>query len=204
MMRRSVRRSLVQGPYRSRGWLFILIALLAPCSNAWAQQPALAATVDGVAISLQEIDRTIGANIAALEEQIFQLRQPRLDGLIAEQLLAKEAERQGIGVTALIEREVDSQLKPIGDTEVSQFHDTHKARLPPLDDNLRERIRAHLAEQAAQARRAALIARLRAQAAVVVHLKAPPVYRATLDLAGAPSKGGGEAAVTLVKFEDFH
>lgn len=184
--------------------LWLSIALLLPGMEARAQQPATAATVDGAAISLEEVDRVIGAGLAALEEQIYQLRQQRLDGLIAEQLLAKEAGRQGIGVADLLQREVESQLAPIGDAEVARFYDANKARLPALDNNLRERIRVHLAEQAAQARRAALIARLRGQAAVTVNLKSPPIYRATLDLAGAPAKGADNAPVTLVKFEDFH
>lgn len=184
--------------------LVILVSLLWPVVSARAQQPATAASVDGVAIGLEEVDRGIAANIAALEEQIFQLRQQRLDGLIAEQLLTKEAGRQGIDVAALLQREVQSQLAPIGDAEVARFHDANKARLPALDDNLRERIRAHLGDQAAQARRAALIARLRGQAAITVHLKAPPIYRAVLDLTGAPAKGASDAPVTLVKFEDFH
>ncbi len=184
--------------------LVILVAMLWPVMSARAQQPATAASVDGVVISLEEVDRGIAANLAALEEQIFQLRQQRLDGLIAEQLLAKEAGRHGIGVAALLQLEVEAQLPPIGDAEVARFHDANKARLPALDDNLRERIRAYLSDQAAQTRRAALIARLRGQAAVTVHLKAPPIYRAVLDLASAPTKGADNALVTLVKFEDFH
>ena len=180
-------------------------AMLLPAGSALAEQPApAAATVDGAVISLEEVDRAIGANVAALQEQIFQLRQQRLDALIAEQLLAKEAGRLGIGVAALLQREVESQVAPVGEAEVARFYDANKARLPALDGSMRERIRVHLGEQAAQARHDALVARLRGQSAITVHLTAPPVYRAALVVAGAPAKGAENAPVTLVKFEDFH
>ncbi|HEX5691292.1 MAG TPA: thioredoxin domain-containing protein, partial [Roseiflexaceae bacterium] len=166
--------------------------------------PTPAATVDGKVIALEEVDRTIGASVAALQEQIYQLRRQRLDALIAEHLLAKEAERRGTSVAELLDREVDSLAGPIADSEIKRFYDANKARLPQLDASLRERIRAHLKDQAAQARRAALVAKLRGQSTVAIHLQAPPVYRATLNLDGAPSKGAVDAPVILVKFEDFH
>jgi len=179
------------------------LSLVMSCSTA-AQQSMPAATVDGKDIMLNEVDRTLGASVAALEEQIFQLRRQRLDALIAEQLLAQEAGQRGISVAELLDREVDSQAAPIADSEIEWFYDANKARLPALDANLRERIRAHLKDQAAQGRRDALVARLRGQSSVAIHLKAPPVYRVTLNLDGAPSKGADNAPVILVKFEDFH
>ena len=179
------------------------LSLFMGCSAA-AQQPTPAATVDGKVIALEEVERTIGASVAALQEQIYQLRRQRLDALIAEQLLEQEANRRGISVDELLVREVDSQGAPIADSEIERFYDVNKARLPAFDASLRENIRAYLKEQAAQSRRAALVAKLRGQSTVAIHLQAPPVYRATLNLDGAPSKGPVDAPVILVKFEDFH
>jgi len=170
---------------------------------AAGQQPKPAATVDGKVITLDEVDRNLGASLAALEEQIFQLRRQRLDALIAEQLMAQEAGRRGISVAELLDREVDSQAAAITDSEIERFYDANQSRLPALDASLRERIRAHLKDQALQARRDGLVTRLREQSKVTVDLQAPPVYRVTLNLDGAPSKGPGNAPVTLVKFEDF-
>lgn len=163
-----------------------------------------AATVDGEAITMAEVDRTIGASVAALAERIFQLRLQRLDALIAEQLLAQESARRGIRVARLLDREVKSQAALISDDQIEQFYEVNKARLPTMDGSLRERIRAHLAEQAEATRRNALVAQLRGQANIAIHLQAPPVFRVTLDLDGAPSKGAANAPVTPVKFEDFH
>lgn len=182
--------------------LLLLLVLLARSVSVLAQAPA--ATVDGNAITLEEVDRTIGASLAGLEEKIYQLRRQRLDALIAERLLAKEAARQGIGIDTLLEREVSAPPGMVTEKQVEELYEANKARLPALDANLRARLRAHLAEQFSQMRREALVARLRAAAQVEIGLQAPPVFRVTLNLAGAPVKGASTAPVTLVKFEDFH
>jgi len=39
---------------------------------------------------------------------------------------------------------------------------------------------------------------------VVLHLKAPPVFRAEVSVDGEPFKGAATAPVTIVKFQDFH
>jgi len=192
---------------KDNGRVLVMLAfwlLMAVCDSTAAQPPSPAATVDGKVITLDEVDKTIGAGVAALQEQIFQLRRQRLDALIAEQLLAQEAGRRGISVAELLDREVDSQAAPITDAEIERFYDANKARLPALDASLRERIRKYFKDQATQARHEALVAQLRSQSTVAIHLPAPPVYRVRLNLDGAPSKGAFDAPVTLVKFEDFH
>ena len=45
---------------------------------------------------------------------------------------------------------------------------------------------------------------LRSQANVVVHLKAPAVFRAEVSVNGAPFKGPATAPVTIVEFSNFH
>jgi len=187
---------------RSRTIVMVMLSLFLAFSDSAAAQPA--ATVDGKVIALDEVDRTIGAKIAALHEQIYQLRRQRLDSLIDEQLLAQEAGRRGVDVAVLLDREIEAQIAPISDGEVEQFYVANKARLPALDASLRERIRAHLRELAARARRDALVAGLRGQSNIAIHLQAPPVFRVALNTTGAPAKGAASAPVTLVKFEDFH
>jgi protein-disulfide isomerase len=182
--------------------VFFLALLMA--DSATAQQAVPAATVDGRVIMLEEVDRTIGASLSALEEQIFQLRQQRLEALIAEQLLAQEADREGISVADLLDREVNPQFVSVTDAKIEQFYEANKARMPAFDSGLRERIRSYLKDQELQNRRAALVARLRQQSRIALHLKAPAVFRVDLNVAGAPSRGPDNAPVTVVKFEDFH
>ena len=53
------------------------------------------------------------------------------------------------------------------------------------------------------AQQSLFIDQLRLNADVAVLLKAPPIYHAKLDIAGAPAEGAADASVTIVKFEDF-
>jgi protein-disulfide isomerase len=172
---------------------------------AWAQDPASAiASVDGEVITSLELNQTIGANIAALEERIYQLKRERMDALINERLTQREAARRGITVTALLEAEVFSKIEPVGDSEVESFYQANRSRLQDQESDLRERIRAHLHDQKSAARQAAFVADLRAKSNVTIRLQAPPVYRVDLHFNGAPSRGAADAPVIIVKFEDFH
>src|ERR1044072_5343208 len=146
--------------------VFFLALLMADAATA--QQAVPAATVDGRVIALEDVDRTIGASLSSLEEQIFQLRQQRLEALIAEQLLAQAADREGISVADLLDREVNSQFVSITDAKIEQFYEANKARLPAFDSGLRERIRAYLKDQELQSRRGALINRLRQQSRIAI------------------------------------
>jgi hypothetical protein len=51
--------------------------------------------VDGDAISTEEVDTSIAPPVAKLREQISNLQRQRLETLIADRLLAKEATRRG-------------------------------------------------------------------------------------------------------------
>jgi hypothetical protein len=51
--------------------------------------------VDGDAISTEEVDTSIAPPVAKLREQIYNLHRQRLETLIADRLLAKEATRRG-------------------------------------------------------------------------------------------------------------
>lgn len=165
--------------------------------------PAAVAVVDGRPISLEELEAALAASIGPLEQQIYEMKRARLDALIAERLLAAEAERRGTTVDALLAAEVTSKLAPVTDQEVDAFHDANKARLPAVA-NLKDQIRAYLRDQRAQAAREAFVASLRSRAKVEVALPPPPVRRATVSTEGAPSRGPATAPVTIVEFSDFH
>lgn len=172
-------------------------------ASASAAGSATAAVVDGRPISLEELESSLAASIGPLERQIYEMKRARLDALIAERLLAAEAERRGTTVEALVAAEVTAKLAPVTDQEVDAFHDANKARLPAAP-NIKEQIRAYLHGQRAQAARDAFVESLRSRAKVEVALTPPPVRRARVSTEGAPSRGPAAAPVTIVEFSDFH
>jgi protein-disulfide isomerase len=185
-----------------------LCVLLSVTSSVFAAEPApteaVIATIDGETILSAEIDRLIGARVALLNEQIYQLRRQTIDGLIDQRLIAKEAARRGLTETQLLDVEVVKKTAAVTDGEVEAFYQANESRLPTQEAGLRERIREHLRNQKSAARRDAFAGELRAKANVSVLLTPPAIYRATINVDGAPFKGRADAPVVLVKFEDFH
>lgn len=182
--------------------LALLVALGLPVAALAASEPL--AEVDGEAITAEEVEKALGAQLRRLEEQIYALKRQKVEALIGERLLAREAARRGISVPALVDAEVTSKAGLVTEQEVETFYRQNKSRLRGDEATAREQIRAHLQNQKLAARREAFVQSLRSKANVVVHLKAPPVFRAEMSVEGAPFKGSATAPVTIVKFEDFH
>lgn len=184
--------------------LFLLLAasalVFAP-GAAWGEPLA---EVDGQVITSDEVDQALGPSLARLHEQIYALKRQKLEALIAERLLAREAARRGMSVPALLDAEVTSKVGLVTEQEIQAFYQAHRAQLKGDEATLREQIRAHLQNQKLAAQRDAFLKTLRAKSTVVVHLSAPPVFRAEVGTAGAPFKGAPGAPVTIVEFQDFH
>jgi protein-disulfide isomerase len=184
-----------------------LALVLGPALPAGAEAPAKAevlAEVDGHAITAEEVEKALGAQLARLREQIYAIKRQHIEALINERLLAREAARRGVSVPALLDAEVTSKVGLVTEQEVERVYQATKARQKGDEASFRGQIRAGLQNYRLQARREAFLKSLRAQAQVVLHLAPPPVVRAEVSAEGAPFKGSAQAPVTIVKFEDFH
>jgi protein-disulfide isomerase len=182
--------------------LLLVLALPVP-GQATAESEPLA-EVDGVGITNEEVEKDIGAPLAKLNEQIYRLKRQRVQALINQRLLTREAAKRGVSVEALLDAEVTSKVGLVTEQEIEAFYQANKARFPGDGATLREQVRAQLQNQRLAAQREAFLQSLRSQAKVIVHLKTPPVFRAEVAVDGAPFKGAASAPVTMVEFQDFH
>jgi len=185
------------------GFALALVCALAPA----AAQPGATsplAEVNGDPITSTELEKALGAKLSALEEQIYDLKRQELDNLIAQRLLAQEAARRGISVTALVDAEVTAKVGLVTEQEVDAFYQANKTRLRGDEASLRDNIRAHLQQQKLFARRLRFLESLRSQSKVLVRLQPPPVVRVPVSIESAPVRGAADAPVTLVEFSDFH
>jgi protein-disulfide isomerase len=163
------------------------------------------AEVNGQAITAEEIDKAIAVQLGKLNEQIYTLRQQRLDAAIRDRLLAQEAARRNVSVQKLLDTEVTSKVAVITEDEVEKFYQANKSRLGQGDEaEIRDQIRGRLQAQKVSTQREAFVQSLRKSAKVVVNLQPPPVARVDVSTDGAPVRGGANAAVTIVEFSDFH
>src|SRR4029453_16153609 len=136
---------------------------------------AVLAEVDGVPITKEEIEKALAVQMSKLEEQIYTLKQRRLDAMIVERLIAKAAAKRGVSETALLDAEVTSKVGLVTEQEIDAFYQANN--LPKEDATQREQVRSRLQSQKIAAQREAFVKTLRSQAKVAVYLTPPPVHR---------------------------
>jgi len=184
-------------------WILLLLTGLGLAPKAQAASEIFA-EVDGVAITSEEVEKPLAAQLSKLEEQIYALKLQRLEALINEKLLEKESAKRKLTVPALLDAEVTAKVGLVMEQEIEKFYQENKAQLKGEENNLRDQIRTHLQNQKLGTKREEFLKSLRSQAKVVVNLKPPPVHRVEVSVQGAPFKGGERAPVTIVEFSDFH
>src|SRR3989441_1662411 len=184
--------------------LVLVIALSWPDAARPAPRSEPLAEVNGEVITAEEIEQALGAQLRRLEQQIYDMKRQKLEAVIGERLLAREAAKQSLSVQALLDAEVAAKAGTVADEDVESFYQANKARLKGDEAEARERIRAHFQSQKLVARRQAYLQSLRSQAKVVIRLQAPPVFKAEVGgVEGAPFLGPAAAPVTIVEFSDF-
>jgi len=130
------------------------------------------AEADGETITASEIEKSVGASLNKLEEQIYALKRRALDALIAERLLAKEAGRRQMSPQALLEAE-PGNMEAVTELEIELVYRSQKGA-SNLDERIaKEQIRRQLQAPRIAARQRVFVDQLRAQSVVVVKLNHP-------------------------------
>jgi protein-disulfide isomerase len=184
-------------------WMLLLVLALSQPEPLHAAGDTLA-EVDGVAITSEEVEKALAPQLTKLEEQIYNLKRQRIEALINEKLLAREAAKRGISVPALLDAEVTSKVGLVTEQELEKVYLENRDKLKGEESAVRDQIRGRLQNLKLAARREEFLKSLRSQAKVVINLKPPPVQRVSVSVAGAPSRGSAKAPVTIVEFSDFH
>jgi len=182
--------------------LSLLLGLGFPTVAQAAGDPL--AKVDGAAITSEEVEKSLAGQLSKLEEQIYNLKRQKLDALINDKLLEKEAAKRKLTVPALLDAEITSKVGLVTEQEIEKFYQEKKAQIKGEQAQVREQIRAFLQNQKLATKREEFLSSLRSQAKVVVNLKPPQVLRVEVSVDGAPVKGPAKAPVTIVEFSDFH
>lgn len=191
-----------------RSWSVILCVLVggvAP-SQLWAsptpgaELPRVVAQVDGQPVSLEELEAFTGEALRELERQRHQVLEAGLGQLVEQKLLSAAAARRGVAVDALVTEAVQQRTKEVTAEDIDTWYEANQQRVNQPKEAIEGQIRSFLEHQRQAEVQAALIRELRSEIPVVTFLEP---QRASLDLAGAPSKGSATAPVTLVEFSDF-
>lgn len=180
-----------------------LLASVAQAQGSSGGRPV--ARIGDEVITLEEVEDSVSAQLAELEQKRHALIANRLDELIGERLLTREAKRRGISVEQLLKEEVHAKTPEVTDAEVSAFMTQNRARLPRAGDETQLRLKVWdlLRSQRVGERRAAYVATLRARSQVVTSLPEPPSPRLQLSSDTSFVRGLGAAPVVIVEFSDF-
>lgn len=166
-------------------------------------EPGVAARVDDQVVTLDELEKALAPQLAKLQDQKFQLMESKLEELISERVLAREAKRRGITVEELLKAEVASKVAEVTDAEVATFMTQNRARLQGEDAELRPKVRDYLKEQKVQTGRRAYLAGLQQRAKIERFLEEPEPVRVQVSAEGAFAHGPKDTPVTIIEFSDF-
>ncbi len=159
------------------------------------------AVVEGTAISRATLEQRTKGALAQLRQQEYEVRRQALEGLVADELLQKEAARRGVTVDELLKAEVKDKAAPVTPEQVQAQYSAMKARLGSRsEEDGKKLVEQNLGQQRRNERRAAFLKELRAKAGVRILLDPP---RVPVEVADAPTKGPAAAPVTIVEFSDF-
>jgi protein-disulfide isomerase len=171
-----------------------------PTAAVAADLPPVVATVQGQAISAEELTGALKGELTRLEIQRYQVLKDKLDALIAERILSLEAAKRGVSVQQLVKDEVTAKIQPVTPEQVQAFYEANKARIQQPLDKIADQIAAYLQRQEQDKRGQALVQELRPHYAVTMALHPPKLEVAT---DGKPALGAASAPVTIVEFSDF-
>lgn len=168
--------------------------------------PVAAAEVAGQVITMEELEAPFLTRVHEMQQEIYRLKKQRLDQMVADLLLYKEAQALGISVQDLVSDEVLSKTPMVTDAEVDGYLEENRGRMADwkgTEEELKDRVRTYLQQQRNLQAVMKFSKSLESKYGVVVHLKEPSPPRTRVDLAGSPSLGPADAPVTIVEFSDY-
>ena len=109
--------------------------------------PAVLAVVNGVTITLRDIEKNTGDAVRNLQRQVTEARKRELDLLINSKLLAAEAKKRGVSTAKLLEQEVVAKVTAPTPAEAQTFYDQNKARIQGDFNSVKDEILRHLLQE---------------------------------------------------------
>ncbi len=159
------------------------------------------ATVGDKKITRAQLEDEIRAKLIELDNQRYDALREGLDGMIAQELLKREATARGTTPEALTTEEIEKKAPEPSDADIQKVYDENKAQLGGQTlEQIKPRIVQYLKGQKQDERRTAFIAELKKKYPTTVALKPPVVDVAA---AGRPERGPKNASVTIIEFSDY-
>jgi len=161
------------------------------------------AEIDGIAVTRTELNQSGGKILMDIRAQLYRAEKQKLDELITQKILAREAQKIGVSVATLVEQEVYSKVTAVTEDEIETLYKNNKERIPLELKDVRSQIAEILKNQKIEIRKSQYLKSLKEASRVVTYLKPPSIYRVDIAVRDSPFKGPPGAPITIIKFEDF-
>lgn len=193
--------------------LFVLSRTLIPLENRMLApghgelKADIAAEVAGESITDQRLEVMVGSKLFDLKKDIYKMKKEKLEQIIAEGILEKEAAKKGEPVEKFLEQIAppDGQY-PVTDEEVQKYLEENQERTKEFKgtaEELQERIKSYLVQQQRLKLIHAYAQGLQKEYGVRIFLAPPLPPNVRVNVEGAPAEGPADAPVTVVEFSDY-
>lgn len=144
-------------------------------------------------LAQEEVDQSLAG-------KFYELREARIQAMVLEHVLTREAARLKTDPATLLKQQIDAMAIPPTPEEVARFIMANSARLPEGGRGMEDRVRAFMMDKRTEAAKDAYLRGLWKKHAAEILLQ-PPRFKVTSpqDL----SRGPKDAPITLVEFSDF-
>lgn len=133
-----------------------------------------AAIVNGLKVTVDEIDEPIKDKIKEMQEQIIESRKNEVDLLINARLLDVEAKKRGVSAEKILQTDVESKLIEPTDADAQRFYDQNRAQLQGQFSEMKPQILAYLRAERMRIQAKRLADQLRTTAQVKILAPATP------------------------------
>ena len=187
----------------------IAVALLAIASGpvaVSAQTPTPAAKIGDEVITLQELEWALSSQLNDMDRQRFGVIWRKLDEMVLDRLMRKEAARQGIPVEQVMVKAFEGKDLTVTEAEVADYIKKYRSTFPKQmnEADYPNQARIYLQDQKEADVRDAFLKQLRSQGQVTVLLKEPSMIRVPVSADKGFVRGAPDAKITIVEFTDFH
>ncbi len=174
-----------------------------PVSERSAER--IIATVAGTNITAEELESPLASRIFRLQEEIYGLKNKRLNDMITKILLEKEAAQQGISLQSLADSILSTETD-VTDQEVAQYRQQNRSRLAGLkgnEESIQKQIKTYLEKRKRTLKVKGYVEPLKEKYNVTVFLAEPSLPFTRISEGNSPVWGPSDATVTIIEFSDY-
>ncbi len=194
-------QSMIRAAFAGGLMVFAPMACAQPADDAAANDNTVAARFGETVITVAEVEEAAGGQLIALHQQIHQVKDQQLRGMIFDRLIDQAAASEGISRADYLDREIGQAVSELSEEQIKQVYDQFRSQLPPDEAQARQQIVAYLTQQAGAQKEKELRDRLFAEAEVEILLD-PPRVEPVVE-AHNPRRGPADAPVVLVEYTDY-